>query len=273
MSQAPNKSIEEKTNLPSTGINYEADAGAGTEGADKDSYAIPFLVLLQPMSPPVADGSVPGARAGMLLNSITNEALDAAIIIPCAFQRRWIRWAPRDSGGGFKGEFSTAEIQTLRASGQVKDLDGRFYFPLEDGSINEKKCDHLADTRNHYVLVMRTAEEELAAPMVLSLTSTNIKHSKNFLSRIDSIKKQRADGSPYTPASFSHMYRLGSVKKTNEKGTWWMVDISPVGEVKNAGLYGLAKAFHDNVVSGKVQVAQDSVRSEGGGAASDAEGF
>ena len=67
------KPEEPKKDLPNTAVNYEADACAGREGADKDSYAIPFLLVLQPLSPQVVDKLVPGAEAGMLLNSVTNE--------------------------------------------------------------------------------------------------------------------------------------------------------------------------------------------------------
>lgn len=252
--------------LPSTAIDFSADAGKGMEGVDKDSRAIPFLIILQPQSPIILDGKVEGAKPGHIANSVTSEVYgESCIIIPCAFQRRFIRWAPRDSGGGFKGEFTVAQVQEMRQKGEVKEVDNRLYFPLADGSINEKKCDKLSDTRSHFVMVMRNPEEKFAVPMVLSLTSTAIKISKQFISRIDGIKLHGKDGMPFTPPSFSHMYRVNTVKKTNDGGTWWIPDVEMVGPVKDGVIYNLAKGFHSQVSSGSVMAAHDSVARAGGG--------
>lgn len=240
--------------------DYEADAGKGMEGVDKDSQAIPFLTILQPLSPIVVDSKVEGAKAGLLANSVTNELFgESAYIIPCAFQRRFIRWAARDTGGGFKGEFTPQAVQELRAAGKVKEVDGRLYFPEQDGSVNEKRSDRCSDTRNHFCILVRKPEDVVGIPILFSVTSTGIKTSKQFISRIDAIKMKRSDGSEFPAPSFSHMYKVSTLKKTNDKGTWWMPQIDMVGQIKNGGLYALAKAFHDQVVSGKVDVAHDSV--------------
>lgn len=257
-------------------INYEADAGAGLEGVDKDSYAIPFLGILQPLSPAVVDGTVDGAKAGLWINSVTNELFgDSVIIIPCAFQRRWVRWGSRDApgGGGFKGEMTTADMQALRDRGEVKEVDGRLFFPLADGSVNEKTSDRLTDTRNHYCLVLRSADDVIGTPMVMALTSTGIKASKHLISRIDGIKMARADKSLFTPPSYSHMYAMSSKKKQNDKGTWWAPEVDMVGPVKAPGLYAMAKAFHAQVTSGAVVVAHDSMHPEGGAAGEGKKGF
>ena len=92
-------------------INFEQDAGQGLEGADKDSFAIPYLVVLQPMSPPVAEGTLEGAKPGLFLNSVTQELLTEIDLVPVAFQRRFLLWAPRKLGGGFKGEFSPIDVE------------------------------------------------------------------------------------------------------------------------------------------------------------------
>lgn len=243
-------------------IDYSADAGAGTEGADKDSFAIPFLLVLQPLSPVVVDETVPGAKAGMIMNSVTNELFEKLYIIPCAFQRRWIRWGAREAGGGFKGEFTTPQAKDIQARGDVKELEGRLYYPEQDGSINPKKSDRLADTRSHYVICVRDIKEPgFAFPAVLALTSTGIKVSKNLMSRIDGLRLRKGgkpDGELYNPPSFSHVYSLTSVKESNEKGTWFLPVINMVGPVESPELYRTAKSFHENVTSGAVTVAHDT---------------
>ncbi len=256
-------------------IDYESDAGVGLEGADKDSFAIPFLLMLQPLSPIVVDETIEGVKAGHMLNSVTNENYgDTAIFIPCAFQRRWIRWAGRDTGGGFKGELTAPQVAELRANGSVKELENRLYFPESDGTINEKKSDRLADTRSHYVLLLRSRDDRVPRPAIMALTSTGIRVSKNLVSRIDSIKKLRADGSPFTPPSFSHMYQIKTVKKQNDKGTWWQPEISMIGEVTDKAVYNAAKAFHQQVVSGQATAAHETMsKADGGDGSGDTGGF
>jgi len=245
-------------------IDYAQDAGAGMEGVDKDSHAIPFLVVLQPLSPVVVDRKVEGAAAGLLMNSVTQEFYPEAWVVPCAFQRRWIRWGARESGGGFKGEFTPAQAQEIVSKGEVKMLENRYYYPLPDGSINEKKSDRLTDTRSHYILVLREPKDELFQPMVFALASTGIKVSKNFVARMESLKLRNPNsGALYIPPSFSHMYPVKTEQKRNDAGTWFLPVIGAAQRVENMALYSAAKAFHAQVIEGKVTAAVDSLH-EGG---------
>lgn len=257
-------------------IDFSQDAGAGQEGADKDSYAIPFLLVLQPLSPVVVEKLVPNAEAGMIMNSVTNELYKELFLVPCAFQRRWIRWGARETGGGFKGEFTTPQAQDIRARGEVKELEGRLYYPEQDGSINPKRSDRLSDTRSHFVIGVRDLKEPgFAFPAVLALTSTGVKVSKNWMSRIEGIRLRkggRPDGELYNPPSFSHVYRLSSVMEKNDKGTWFLPVINIVGPVESADLYMTAKTFHANVTAGKVDIAHDTAH-KGDAAVDDRKGF
>lgn len=267
--ESSSQAAADPRSLPTT-INFQEDAGKGQEGVDRESVAIPFLAILQPGSPQVVN-AVEGARPGLFANSVTNAFYDSPIIIPCAFQRRWVRWAARETGGGFKGEFTTVQANDMRAAGQVKELEGRLYFPESDGSINPKKSDRLSDTRSHFCIVLSSETDELGVPMVFALTSTGIKASKNLLARIDGITLRGADGQNFKPAAFSHMYRVSTEKKSNEKGTWWLPKIDMVGPVRSASVYAAAKNFHALVTAGKVDVAHETASNsdDAGGAADD----
>jgi hypothetical protein len=247
-------------------IDFAADAGAGLEGADRDSYAIPFIGVLQPMSPAVVDGEIDGAKPGLFINTVSLALMENPMMIPCAFQRRWLRWTPRELGGGFKGEMTTAEVNALKEAGTVKELDGRLYYPESDGSVNPKKSDRLSDTRSHFVLIVDGPSAEVGIPAVFAVTSTGIKTSKNWLARIEASKIKNGAGLIVTAPSFSQVYQASTEKKTNDKGTWWVPLISPVGQVVNAQLYAQCKAFHAQINAGKVEMNHDSMaRAEGGG--------
>ncbi|HET8689559.1 MAG TPA: hypothetical protein VFM18_23360, partial [Methanosarcina sp.] len=81
-----NAVVEAQNTAVAMAMDFSADAGMGMEGADKTSFAIPFLTMLQGLSPQVE--SVEGAKPGKFINTITNELFDEVLVIPCAYQRR-----------------------------------------------------------------------------------------------------------------------------------------------------------------------------------------
>ena len=223
-------------------MDFAADAGMGMEGADKDSFAIPFLALLQGLSPQLE--TVDAAKPGLFINTITDEVFKEALVVPCAYQRRYLRWAPREAGGGYKGEYSPIDVETGKILGVEKNAEGQ--LTLEG--------DQLKDTRNHFVLVQSATGAW--QPALLSLSSTQIKKSKRWMSLIQGVEMRTPEGKPFNPPSFSHVYRLKSVKEENSKGSWWGIEVSVVEPVQDAELYARAKDFNKQVAAGEVKVQE-----------------
>lgn len=245
--------VKEETNtaLAVMAADFAADAGLGMEGADKSSFAIPFLSILQGLSPQLE--TVDGAKPGLFINSITNEVFKEVLVIPCAFQRRFLRWAPRSEGGGYKGEYNPVDVETGKVAGVSQNAEGRLM--LEN--------DELKDTRNHFVLMQTEAGAWTGA--LLSLSSTQIKKSKRWMSLILGIEMRNAQGKPFNPPSFSHVYKLSAVKEENSKGSWWGLQVEKVEPVGDAELYAKAKAFHNSVSAGEVEVAPPQADVEAAG--------
>lgn len=220
---------------------FAADAGLGLENADKDSFALPFLQILQGLSPQLE--KVEGARPGLFINTITNELFQTPEVIPCYYQRRFLRWAPREAGGGLKGEYTPADIET----GRIPTMRN------ERGQLTIEG-DVLKDTRNHYVLVK--SANGTWQPALLSLASTQIKKSKRWMSLIQSIKFPTPDGDDFNPASFSHIYTLHAVKEENNLGSWWGIEIALKEQVTDGYLYQKAKNLFKIVKGGFVEVQQ-----------------
>lgn len=241
-------------------LDFSADAGAGLEGADAKSFAIPFIALLQGLSPqcePVKDGGVEGAKPGLFINSITNELFEEVFVVPAAFKREFLRWAPRSSGGGYKGNYPAIDVDLNRVAG-MSTHNGVIMMDVPEGqpAFDEKgapKYDILTDTRNHFVLAKNKAGGWF--PALVSLSSTQIKKSKKWMSLIQGIELNKTDGSAYNPPSFSHIYKLTSVKEENAKGKWQGVQIELFGQVESADLYARAKKFNQDVIAGQVEVA------------------
>lgn len=263
--------------VAASALPFEADAGQGMEGATSESFAIPFLSVLQSNSPQVDEASgvaIDGARAGMLFENVTGRLISGkadagALIIPCAYRRVFLRWGPRGGeNAGFKGEFLPEAVAELRAKGQVVDVDGRLYFPEEDGTIRRAKdgtvqCDRLSDTRNHYVLLINE-EDGSWQQALMSLTSTQIKKSKTLMAALASVKVKGAAGM-FTPATFANLVRANTIAESNDKGNWFGLRLEIVGQVDRKELYDAGKAFRDTVVKGNVEVKYDDSAAPGGG--------
>lgn len=252
---------------------FESDANAGREEATAESYAIPFLMVLQKGSPQVDETAggvvIEGARAGMLFDNIANKLYDGkegAIIVPCAYRRVFVHWGPREGEGkGFKGEMSPEAVAQLRDEGKIVEVDGKLLFPKPDGTLHEKKCDRASDTRSHYVLVLDPKTGAWTTAL-LSLTSTQIKKSKALMSMLAG-EKIRGKNGLFTPPTFANLVRVTTIPESNEKGSWHGVRFEVVGKVDRLEVYNAAKEFHSSILAGNV-----AAKYEEGGAAESAAG-
>lgn len=227
----------------------EQDAGNGMEGTDRESFAIPFLRVLQSNSPQVEEGNaqyIDGARPGMFFNTVTQEVYDGkegVTFLPCAYQRRFIQWGPRGSeSGGFKAEFIPEEVAARRANGELTDLDGKLYV----GKPDPKKSDTLADTRNHFGILVT---EEGPVQVLLSLSSTQIKKSKQLMGMLSAV---RVNGQ--VPPTWMSKIRLTTAIEKNDKGSWYGIRIDQDGLVDDVELYEAGKAFYGIIAEGAARV-------------------
>jgi hypothetical protein len=249
------KMTKKEEQLPSV-IDFGADAGGGMEGTDKDSFAIPFLKVLQKISPQCdeADAAyVEGAKGGMFYNTVTGELSTEVIFLPCAFQRRFLRWAPRGSDQGFKGEYLPEEVAELRDSGEVRELEGRLYFPTESGEVHEKKSDRLIDTRSHFGIT------EGGVQFLMPLSSTQIKKSKQLMSMLSAKKINGV-----TPPTWMSRIRATSVLESNDQGSWYGVKFESVGELTDPALYAAAKTFHKLISEGAAKARYEETHEDDG---------
>lgn len=247
------------TALAATAMDFATDAGAGMEGAGQDSFAIPFLAILQTNSPQVDEGSgaaVPGAKAGQFFDNVASRLFDGqkgVLVVPCAYRRTFLQWGPRGGeNSGFHGEHTAEAVAKMRAEGKLVDLDGKLLVPKPDGTVSPKLCDRISDTRNHYVLLI---DEETGGwkQALISLTSTQIKKSKMLMSALASVQRKTADGQTYTPPTFANIVRATTVRESNDKGSWYGIRFELVKMVDRPEVYAAAKAFNASVIAGAVE--------------------
>jgi len=197
--------VEESTALV-LASSFEEDASDSFAGMNQDDFALPFLRLLTNTSPEV--GAIDGALPGMIYNSVTGQLYDGKKgikVIPCAYVRQYIEWAPRGSGSGAPIHIypSTSDIlsKTHREPGENKDY-------LDNGN-------YIENTANHYVMVVE--EDGSPSPALIVMKSTQLKKSRKWNSMMQSVKLQGRNGL-FTPPMYSQMYRLSTQPESNDKG-------------------------------------------------------
>ena len=249
-----NNEVAKKENgakVPISMADVEKYAGAGFEEATADSYAIPFLQILQKMSDqtdPENASYINGAKAGMFANLTTGKLVDGKKginVIPCHYSRKFVEWVPRDKGGGLRGVHSPDSDIVQNANPSPKN-------PLElvttEGNV-------LTDTRYHFVLNIVNGQPE---PAILTMKSSQIKKSRAWMTRMQNLSIQRKDGSRFIAPMFSHVWTLTTRQETNDRGSWFGFHIE--GEpvmITNDSLFKSAQDFRGMAKAGDAKISGD----------------
>lgn len=179
----------------------------GFEGADFESYATPFLRILQQNSPQVledTDNYIPDAKPGYFFNTVTNALYGKTVnVIPVRFERLYIEWKP--DRGGFVAIHSVEEGAEISHPGET--FGSRIH--KETGNV-------LQDTHTFYVLIAGREEE---GPLVLPLTSTGIRHSRKWMSMAKMLRLPNRAPAPL----YSSVYKLSSILNENDQGRWYQI--------------------------------------------------
>lgn len=231
---------QNNTNVVTQAIDFYADSGLGLENVDAQSVAIPFVAVLQGLSPQIE--TVEGAKPGLIVNTVTNELSQKVEIIPCGFQRKFLRWTPRSKGGGFKGELSVVEYERAKAAGEIK------FVQSEKGEIEMFGDDEVKDTRVHFVMIVK---DGMLSPAVMSLNNTQIKCSKRLIALIGGVQMKAPNGKIFNPPSFANSYIASTEKVSNEKGTWYLFKFEKGSAVTDPEIYAACKKFNSQVSEGK----------------------
>lgn len=232
-----------KSNLPAGWEDMYDDAGSGLQDATSQDYAIPFVSILQALSPQLnkQDGAyIKGAEQGMVFNSVTKATYDGEEgirVIPVAYVFKNVEWRPREQGGGFVSAYTREESPT----DVTRDDRGRDVLP--NGNL-------LTATAYYYCLLLN--DNGGFEQAVISMSSTQLKKSRAWNSMMSQIKLRGPKGL-FTPPTYSHIYRLKTVPESNNNGNWYGWAISNEGMVNDRDLYVAAKDFNKAVLSGAVE--------------------
>jgi len=232
---------------------FEEFNGAGFSEVTAEDLSIPFLRILAQLSPQVnkRDGAyVQGAEAGMLFNTVLNEVYDGEQgiqVIPCHYNRRFVEWTPRDSGGGYVQSYETTDpiVGTTTRNDIGQDV-------LPNGN-------YLANTAQFFVLFLHP---ELGAQRALiTMTSTQLKKARKWMTQAQSLTAKGKNGM-YTLPLMSQVYTLTTVQEQNDKGTWFGWEVSRTRSLdpsqdEDAYLFEQGVDFAKSIKAGDVEVRED----------------
>ncbi len=247
-----NQVAEKKTaGLPSN--IFEEDAAKGLGKIGQEDLALPFLKILGQLSPEVnkRDGKyVEGSEPGMIFNSVSGELYDGVKgidVIPCFYKLEYIEWKDRGEGPG-------APVAIYDSSSDIMSKtkpDANYKDRLPSGNYIEK-------TASHFVII--TGDSPSTA--LISMKSTQLKISRKWNSMMSGIKLKGQNGL-FTPASFSHIYRLKTTQMSNDKGTWFGWEVSKLGPVTDTAMYQQAKTFSENISKGSIKAKHGADKPKG----------
>lgn len=230
-------------------------AGMGLEEVRSDDLAIPFLRILAQLSPQVnkRDGAyIQGAEPGMLFNTVTNELFDGekgVLVVPCYFNRRYVEWAPREKGGGYRDSYDVDNPIIKRTTRNEKGDD-----ILPNGNV-------LTNTMQFFVLLLT---DEGPQRCLLTMSSTQLKKGKRWLSIIQNFTGKDKNGKPFPLPAFSHVYRLRTVNEQNDKGNWFGFDVAverrlTLADDDDHAIFSMGRDFSVSIRKGEVKVRETSL--------------
>ena len=205
----------------------------GFEDEQEGDILLPRAKILQPTSDELTNERYESQnfKAGQLINSLTKEVLPAKFVPILKFNSRLL-WIPKKAGGGMACRSMDAKTGIV--------LDAPKWGPWDEATnkwnpvktVQNGECiscdtcpyaNWVGDvppvcTKSMNFLVMFI---DSGFPMVLSFKSTSLKHGKKLYSMAKMMPGNM----------FDYMYELKTFRKSNDKGTFYEVDVMPGGKV------------------------------------------
>lgn len=234
-------------------LDLEELAGDGMQEVSVKDMSVPFLKILQSLSPEIAPKKaeyIKGAEAGDICNTVTGEIYKTVRVIPCYFNSVVNEWKP--NRGGFVATHS-AHSPIVKNATQAVDANGKVVLRSAAGN-------DLVDTANWYVLIETEAGWTWG---VIAFTSTQLKKSRKMITQLQSISVDGSKG-PYTPPFYSHVIEMSTVEESNTKGDFynWNMQVDKLATAKDRDLFYKAKAYKEQVEQGAVQAAPPAENSD-----------
>lgn len=220
-------------------------AGAGLEDVTAQDLAMPMFRLLQSLSPETKKSDsayIAGASEGMILDVVGRAVYDSIVFIPSRYASHYVEWRSRKDGGGL-----------VANHGPNRSVLDRCTRDPETGKDITPEGHEIVQTATFYGIVVSGSVNGQEVPLnkqaIITLSGTQQKVARKWISDVASIKLTTKEGKTFTPPIFSMSYRLSSIPTKNDLGSWallsferngWSLDLDGGKE-----LFETAKAFSE----------------------------
>lgn len=206
--------VEEQTTALAEFAGYSEFAGQGFQNQTNEDIAIPFINVLQALSPECQPDGVEGAKAGMLFNSVTQELYKEIEMCPAITQHVFVAWRPREQGGGIVGTYAIHDpvVKAAKAAS------------TEFGKYKTENGNDLVETFYVFFILNR------AAMAVMAFTSTKIKAYKAVMGRLNAFQIAMPDGRRINPPLFAHSVKVTTKAEKNKHGSFYVPIVQPAVE-------------------------------------------
>jgi len=217
----------------------EEDSGAGLENFTTEDMQIPFIRILQALSPQLNKQDplyIKGAEQGDIFNTVSGEIT----VVPAYFEKKFLEFALRSTGGGFIKELSPddKDINLTNREGTIEMLP----------SGNEL-------VRTHQHLVIAKGENEMA-PAVLDMKKTQLKVSRRWNTLKNGIRLPSGKPMPL----YGTAWKITTVSESNDQGTWYNYKLDRITEITKdiESMMLEARNMYQSVRKGEVKMAAAS---------------
>lgn len=268
--QKQDSAVAERPEAQVATFDFGADANRGFENQTREDIVLPFISVLQALSPQVdkkpGEGGIAGARAGMLFNTVTEELHDGEqgiVFIPCHTEHVFVEWVPRKAGGGFVGVHKVDSPIVEESKKNAKDF-GRYSTSYAE-QTGEPSGNDLVETFYVYGLL-----EDSGVPVVIAFTSTKISQYKRWNTKLNMFQVPGPGGTKVRPPLFAHRVRLGTVGQRNSEGSFHNFTLAPAKDgdmlasliAPDDPRYKTARETRELIIKGMARIAYETGSSE-----------
>jgi len=201
------------------------DAGLNVQGFEDmgmDTMSIPFIKVLNAMSPELDDQNsefIDGAKQGDVINSVTKTKYGREFqFVVLKMEHLYVEW--KQNRGGLVGYHNVAEAN-------ANAVEKTF------GAWKTAEGNDLQETFMYYMIVLGHEDDGI---VIFSADSSDLKNGKKLNTML--AHQRFADGSKAAP--FLQVYTAKTVRRSNDNGSWYALDyfFERVFEEQDAKLYG-----------------------------------
>ena len=222
----------------------EADAGVGLENITTEDMQIPFIRIIQALSPQLQKDDplyIKGAEQGDIFNTVSQEVYkqdEGVIVVPAFFEKKFLEFQLRSSGGGFVRELAADDKDITMTS-----REGTIEL-LPNG--NEL-------VRTHQHLVIAQSADGTIAPSVLDMKKTQLKVSRRW----NTLKNSARLPSGALMPIYGTAWQVTTVLEANDQGKWFNYKLDRINDVtpEIEKMMLEARNMYQGVSKGEVKMA------------------